>query len=113
MKKFLVLYYATKELRDEMQQKDKDQMKEVMKAWFDYKDKLGEKMVDFGTPFGKGTRVSQSGSEDTNDDLVGYQMIQAEDLDEAKALVQDHPHVTSDQRATLELHPLMQMPKME
>lgn len=46
-----------------------------------------------GTPLGGGQKLTLSGSSPSDKDVVGYSFLQAEDMEEAKALLAGHPHL--------------------
>ena len=58
-------------------------------AWF---KKMGDKLVDIGSPMENGLVLNSDGS--TNDsptNLNGYSIVQAKDINEVQRLVKDHP----------------------
>jgi hypothetical protein len=60
-------------------------------AWF---AKLGEDLVDRGSPMSNGFALHSDGSEsDAASSLNGYSIIQAEDRKAAKKMVKDHPYL--------------------
>jgi hypothetical protein len=61
-------------------------------GWPEWFGKLGDGLVDVGSPMKQGVAVRGDGS--TSDDtapLRGYSLIQAEDRDAALELLRDHP----------------------
>ena len=64
-----------------------------MELWMAWAAKCGDQLVDFGSPLGGGQRLSASGSSPSDNDVTGYSILQAEDMDAAKALLQAHPHL--------------------
>jgi hypothetical protein len=65
-------------------------------AWF---NKLGEKLVDRGSPLDNGLVLQGDGS--TNDSATnfnGYSMIQAENINAVISLVKDHPFLSLGSR---------------
>lgn len=88
MKRFVFLY--------EGQFEDySDQVKEAWSAWF---AEIGESIVDGGNPFGRGRKVTATGSEDLPtglDAISGYTIVNAESMDAAEKLLANCPIVTS------------------
>ena len=84
MKKFLVLTYGFTTPTDEV--------KQAWGAWF---ASVGPNLVDPGTPFGRGVELTNDHRSELNLDspspLVGYCILNADDLDEAEALVATMP----------------------
>jgi YCII-related domain. len=63
-------------------------------AWF---GKLGEHLVDRGSPMTNGFALHPDGSEsDLASSLNGYSIIQAEDRSAAMQMVKDHPYLALD-----------------
>jgi hypothetical protein len=60
-------------------------------AWF---DKLGDNLVDRGSPLANGLALHGDGSTGgAATRLNGYSIIEAADMDEALGLVRDHPYL--------------------
>ena len=49
-----------------------EQMEAVMAEWNDWAGRVGEGMVDFGTPLAGGTRVTDDGTSPSTRDVAGY-----------------------------------------
>ena len=63
-------------------------------VWF---GKLGENLVDRGSPMSNGFALHSDGSEsDAANSLNGYSIIQAKDRRAVTKLVQDHPYLGLD-----------------
>ena len=61
-------------------------------AWF---NKLGDKLVDIGSPMKNGLVLHGDGStSDSATDFNGYSIIQAENINDAISLVKDHPFLS-------------------
>ena len=75
--------------------------------------RVGNGMVDFGTPLADGTKVTPSGSSASTNDVVGYSIIEAADMDAALALAQGHPHLTMPGGCEIEVHEAQPIPGME
>lgn len=73
-----------------------EQGQEVMAKWGAWMEKIGPGLVDIGTPFGPGSSVVDDGSEGTAASLTGYSIIEAADMDAAKALVDGHPYLSDN-----------------
>ena len=71
-------------------------------AW---KEKLGSKMIDLGTPLGPGLKINPDGSsEPSKKEVTGYSMILAKDIKEAKSLLENHPHLGWNPGCDIEIH---------
>jgi len=88
MKKFVVLTYGFTTPTDEV--------KQAWGAWF---ASVGPHLIDPGSPFGRGTEITKAGRTeltlDSPSPLVGYCILNANDLDEAEGLVQTMPIIES------------------
>ncbi len=60
-----------------------EQMAAVMGEWNAWAGKVGDGMIDFGTPLAGGTRVSRDGVSPSTREVAGYSLIEAADLDAA------------------------------
>jgi hypothetical protein len=73
-------------------------------AWF---AKLGDRLVDRGSPLANGGALRGDGSTGAAaTGLNGYSLIQAEGLDEALDLVRDHPYLAQGRGYSIEAYQL-------
>ena len=112
MAKFVFVYHAPAPSPD-APQPSPEQMEQVMGAWTAWAGKVGEGMVDFGTPLAGGVRVSADGSTaPSTREVAGYSIIEADDFDAALALAQGHPHLMMDGGCEIEVHETQPVPGM-
>jgi hypothetical protein len=73
-------------------------------GWPEWFGKVGDALVDRGSPLKNGVVLHSDGSE-TEDaaSLNGYSIIQADDRDQALDLVRDHPLFVHGSHYTIEL----------
>ena len=72
-------------------QEAREQMMAAFGAWV---ASVGDHMVDPGAPLGASKTVSQEGVTDGGSEQIGgYSLIKADDLDEAVGLVKSHPFI--------------------
>lgn len=110
MKKFIVIYHSPAEAMAKMMESTPEEKKKDMKAWFDWKDSLGDKLIDFGSPLMGGVRLLPNGkSEMSKKEVTGYSIIQAKDIEEAKMLLKNHPHLTWANGCDIEVHEVVPM----
>ena len=56
-----------------------------MELWMQWAQKCGDKLVDLGSPLMNGQKLNPDGkSEGSNKNVVGYSVLQAENIEEAK-----------------------------
>jgi hypothetical protein len=95
MKKFMVLYMASKaEFEKMMKNSTPEQQKKGMEAWMKWMNENKTSLVDGGAPLGKTKRVDSNGASDTKNEIGGYSVVQAETHDAAtKMFGKEHPHL--------------------
>ena len=70
---------------------------EIMEAWMTWFESIAGKQVDQGG-FSNGREISKSGTKDLPWDMnciTGYNIIEAESMDEAEKLAQSNPFISS------------------
>lgn len=110
MTKFIVTYHASPEAIAQMRQSTPEQMKEGMKPWMDWAQKCGAGLVDMGSPFGEGQKVTASGAALFENDVVGYSVLQAENMAGALTLLEGHPHLGWHAGCEIVVHETKPMP---
>jgi len=112
MNKFLVLYRAPTSVLDEWMKKPEQERKpeetKMMDAWNKWVGANASKLADKGGGAGKPKVVSSSGVKDARNDIMMYQIVQADSADEAARIFVDHPHFGIPQ-ATIEVMPVKAM----
>jgi hypothetical protein len=104
MAKFIYLY------RGQAPDLPPEQGAERMAAFAAWMEKLGGALVDPGSPFGAGTSVVDDGTEGAPGQLIGYTIVQADDLAEAKALTDGLPFLSAgDGKSAVEILELLPM----
>src|SRR5262245_48870967 len=94
MKKFIVIYHAPMTAISQTASMTAEQQAKGMDAWMDWAKKCGDKLVDLGTPLANGVELLPGGSSSpSTKNVTGYSILQANDMNEAKSLLQGHPHL--------------------
>ena len=110
MMKFLVLYYAPAEAMASMATATDEEKKKGMGAWMAWKEKAGDTVVDFGSPFMPGESCGSDGAfSHAANDITGYSIMQAESADALKELLKDHPHLAWWDGCRVEFKPYIPM----
>lgn len=113
MKKFIVLYHAPVDALMETANTTPEQQAEGMKAWMEWAKKCGDKLVDLGQPLTNGQALMPGGkSAPSTKQIAGYSILQAEDMEETKSLLQGHPHLAWNAACSIEVHETMPIPGM-
>ena len=60
-------------------------------AWGAWMQKVGSALLDEGAPFGQGTNISDDHKESAASNFTGFTIMEATDLNHAKALMDCHP----------------------
>lgn len=95
MKKFVAIYYAPAEAMAKMSTISPEEATKGMEPWLAWREKCGDKMVDFGAPLVGGQVVDVSGNwQGSAKEVSGYSILQGENTEEVKALFKDHPHLS-------------------
>jgi hypothetical protein len=111
MSKFVFIYHAPTTPADAMPPSPED-MEAVMGQWTAWAGRVGDGMLDFGTPLAGGVRVTPEGSSPSDRQVVGYTILEAADLDAALALAQGHPHLSMPGGCEIEIHEAQPIPGM-
>jgi hypothetical protein len=84
---------------------------EVMAKWGAWMEGIGSSLTDIGSPFAPGTSVVDDGSTGAAISLTGYSIVEAADLDGAKALTNGHPYLSEGKgNYSIEVYELMPVP---
>ena len=86
MKKFVLLHYGFE-----------PPTKEIMDAWNNWFSSIEDRLVEPGTGFGAAREISSSGTRELpfdNEAITGYNVITAEDIDEAEQIAKTCPFIT-------------------
>jgi hypothetical protein len=110
MKKFVVIYHAPTEAVEALAGSTPEQMEEGMKPWMAWVEKIGDGLVDLGTPLAGGQKLSTSGSSPSDKSVTGYSILPAEDMEGAKAMLSGHPHLQWAAGCEIEVHETMPLP---
>ena len=107
MAKFIYLYRGPATPMSELTPEQGADRKDAFGAWM---EKVGAALVDVGSPFGRSASVRDDGTEGTAGDLVGYTIVEADDLPAAKALTDGLPFLSNrDGTCAVEIFELLPM----
>lgn len=112
MSKFFVFYYAPKAVMEQMQKLSPEQGAEMMKQWFDWRDRCGDGMIDLGGPLLHGQTVTIKGREPSKQNIGSYSILQADNMEGALALLEGHPHLSFAEGCSIEIYEALPAPKM-
>ena len=97
MKKYLILYQSDAALggvsvSEMMANSTPEQMQAGMALWRAWYEKCAGAIVDLGSPLDKSTSITGAGGGPGKTSITGYTILKAGSVDEAVALMKDHPH---------------------
>ena len=110
MPKFIYLY---KGAASDPASMSEEQSNEVMRQWNAWYGKLGDAIKDGGAPFAPGASVKDNGSAGTAAEMTGYTVIEAANMEAAKAATAGHPFLSdNDGKFAIDIFELMDLPGM-
>src|SRR5277367_4425775 len=97
MNKYLVLYHSEGALSgmsvsEMIANTPPEQMAAGMALWEAWHKKGGDTIIDLGAPLDKSTTVTRGSSAPIKTSITGYSILEAASIEEAVALMKDHPH---------------------
>ena len=111
MTKYVFIYHAPMTPADAAPP-SQEQMDAVMGEWNAWAGKVGDGMVDFGTPLAGGTRVTTEGTAPSTREVAGYSIIEADSMDAALELARRPPHQSMPGGCEIEVHEAQAIPGM-
>lgn len=91
MSKYIMIYKGEATDTADMTEEQAD---DVMAKWGAWMGRVGNALVDIGSPLGEGISVIDDGSTGTPTSLSGYSIVEADSLSAAKDLSNDHPFLS-------------------
>ena len=111
MAKFMMVYKGE---ATDMSAMTEAEVSAVMAAWGVWIQNVGPALVDVGTPFGSGVSVVDDGSAGTAVSLSGYSIVEADDMDGARAFASNHPFLSEGKGDfAVDVYELMPVPMMD
>ena len=111
MAKYMMVY---KGAATDMLDMTEEQIAEVMAAWGAWMQNVGPALADIGTPFGPGISIVDNGTMGTATSLSGYSIIEANSIEGAQALANDHPYLSDGKgHYAIDVYELLPVPIMD
>jgi hypothetical protein len=86
----------------------------VMAKWGTWMEKVGPALSDVGTPFGPASSLVDDGTSGTALSLTGYSIVEADDMNSARALADGHPYLSEGKGDyAIDIFELMPVPFQE
>ena len=111
MKNFIVLYRAPADMMSMAAEMTPEERAKGMEAWMDWAKGIGDGLVDMGAPLANSQRLSPDGSSKAvgTDVAAGYSVLQAGSMEQAKKLLEGHPHLAWNAACSIEVYETMAM----
>lgn len=117
MKRFLALYIGSvssaekEEWKSKVsEEKQKSLQKEGIEAWGNWVSRHKESVKDYGAPLGETMVASRDGVGKKENKIVSYVIVEAETLEEAAKMFENHPHFTVFPGDSVEIMECLEMP---
>ncbi len=108
MAKYLVLYRASLSAPEQMASGTPEQAQAGMKLWMQWAGKAGSAIVDMGSPLRSVATLGKAGLP-----LIGgFSVLEADDSDALKDLLDDHPHFRTPGDSGIEVLEFLSIPGM-
>jgi hypothetical protein len=111
MSRFLVFYYAPSAVMEQMQRMTPELGADMIRQWFEWKDRCGDAVVEIGGPLMNGQKVTNKGNQPSRSELGSYSVLQAESMEDALVLLEGHPHLSYAEGCTIEIFEAMPSPQ--
>ena len=110
MKNFLVIYYTPASDMAAMANISDEDKAKGMEPWMAWKAKNDANIVDMGSPLMGGQSADTSGNwTASTKEVTGYSMVQAENMEAAKAIFEGHPHLSWGSSSSIEVYETVAM----
>lgn len=113
MTRFVVLAFAPMSALEKMKDMIPEQTAQGMKLWMEWAERCGDGLVDLGSPLGNGREIRKDDSGPSRKEVAGYMILEAENMDGAMALLENHPHLSWDEGCSFEMYEALPLPGME
>jgi len=113
MTRYIVLYCAPLSVAERFAQVPPEEASKGVKQWVDWAERIGTGLVDPGRPLGNAMRLTASGTAQTDSEIIGMSILQAESMDGALEMVQDHHHLHWAEGCEIVVLEEMPIPEME
>jgi hypothetical protein len=112
--KYMVLYRSSVSPKEQMASTDSEAAKAGMELWMNWAGRVGTAMADMGSPVGSVATVTASGStgDASRPFIGGFSVLEADSLDAAEKLLDDHPHFHAPGDPSIEVLEFLPIPGM-
>ncbi|MEC3918808.1 hypothetical protein [Nocardia sp. CDC160] len=93
MNRYIVLYYAPLSVAERFAQATPEQAAAGLRLWTEWSDRIGTGLLDPGKPLGNARRVTPTRISETDSEIIGMSILQADSMARALDMVRDHHHL--------------------
>lgn len=102
MSKYMVFYNTTSAMRAQLAEIPPDQAAAGMEQWTSWGERVGDRLVDMGSP------LENEGDADVQ--VSGYSVVDADSKEQLDGLLEGHPHTAAG--GTISTQKFMEIPGM-
>jgi hypothetical protein len=112
--KYLVLYRSSVSAAEQMGNADPQDAQAGMELWMNWAGRVGPALIDMGSPLSPAATVTAAGSSPgaSSPFVGGFSVLEADSLDAATKLLDDHPHFHSPGDPSIEVLEFLPIPGM-
>ena len=110
MAQFIFFYRASPEAMQRMGNAAPEQQQAHMGKWQAWTESNAESLLNAGTPFSGGKVLSGAGTSEVDGTMMGFAILQAEDMAAAEAILRTDPFLDQGDGCTIEVYECMSMP---
>jgi hypothetical protein len=93
MSRYVLLYSAPLAVSERFATASPEEAQLGLQAWVEWAEKLGPTLVDPGKPLGNGRTITSNGVSPSDTQVIGMSIIEADSMDHALSMVEDHHHL--------------------
>jgi hypothetical protein len=113
MAKFMILYNSSSKASDLMANATPEEMKASMDEWMKWREEASKTFkVDFGLPLQVVGHVTASDTSDSDSQVGGYSIIEADSKDALMELLKTHPHLSRPD-SSIDVLEMLAMPGLD
>jgi len=113
MDRYIVLYRAPLEVAERFAQVPPEEAMKGVQLWIDWAARIGDGLVDPGRPLGNAMTVTQSGIAKTDTEIIGMSILQADSMESALKMVENHHHLYWADDCAITVLQEMPIPELE
>lgn len=110
MAQFIFFYHASPEAMQRMGSASPEDQQAHFAKWQAWTESNADALENAGTPLSGGQVISGAGSSEAESTLMGYAILQAEDMAAAQAILKTDPFLDQGEGCSIEVYECMSMP---